>query len=74
MSTAMERQPTPAFQRLAPGRLLLGEQLLTKKGSKNVSEQGELQGFDDAPSYPTASSQGIGGPRRLRGDPVTRSK
>ena len=39
-------------------------------------QQGELQGFDYAPSYPTASSQGIGFHRRqlFSGGPVTRSK
>ena len=45
MGTAMERKPTPALQVLAPGRLLLGEQLLTKKGSQGVAKQGELQGW-----------------------------
>ena len=64
MATAMERKPTPALQLLAPGRLLLGDSL--QKGSKGVVQQGELQGFDYAPSYPTASSQGIGFHRRLR--------
>ena len=62
MATAMERKPTPALPLLAPGRLLLGDSL--QKGSKGVVQQGELQGL--TPSYPTASSQGIGFHRRLR--------
>ena len=62
MATAMERKPTPTLLLLAPGRLLLGDSL--QKGSKGVVQQGELQGL--TPSYPTASSQGIGFHRRLR--------
>ena len=64
MATAMKRKLTPTLPLLAPGRLLLGDSL--QKGNKGVVQQGELQGFDDAPSYPTASSQGIGFHRRLR--------
>ena len=53
MGTAMERKPTPALP--SPLTLTTSARRTTpRRGSKSVVEQGELQGFWIAPSYPTA--------------------